>query len=192
MTFTLIDPELMDETDLRMGLSAGVCQKCKRRLTRVEWKMHSCSQCLIRTQYGAVVNVEPSSHALLNKDIVLKYVWFHATTTPNWLDTVQQATNHPYVYVGSFISAMERAHIRYWQDSYLHSTITLHQLVLKPQTRVVDEIAVDSGYWYPQDVEALGGDAIRYINAYENAGSISLFINPAMLEIRSSLQIDFV
>lgn len=104
--------------------------------------------------------------------------WFHATTQPEWLSTVQTAD--AWVHVGSLAAANERA-----------SRVTRHGL------RVLEEhflwkVELDAtARVYPSYVEDLDEnwesletgdwDVFVYRNAHENAGSISLYMRASAM-----------
>ena len=100
--------------------------------------------------------------------------WYHATTVDDWENTVKKA-GIP-VHIGNLNTANERA-----EDIGI-KTYHLYKMVLNPFASISDTVCPDLGNNWSETLESFNeithADFVRYVNNYENSGSISLYGNP--------------
>jgi hypothetical protein len=113
-----------------------------------------------------------------SKTAVKTRFWYHATTVENWASAVKDAKIP--VHVGSLKTATDRA-----EDNSLmtgEKTYHLYTMVLNPFANISDTVCPDLCNDWSETLnsfnEITDADFVRYVNTYENSGSISLFGNP--------------
>lgn len=130
------------------------------------------------------VTFKPSSAPLLDKDEVERISWFHSTMRKDWLETVKGAG--VYVHVGSRESALERAADEYNDMPHSTADYFLWEVVVKPEAMITDDVLMDDNQWFSKITDCtrkhLGGDVQRYLNRWEDSGSVSLMIDPQYIE----------
>ena len=111
--------------------------------------------------------------------------WFHTTGRSNWLESVTTGCKVPYVHLGSRRSAMERADALHFSNRYSVNPVYLWEVTVNADAVVASDILWDEDNWCNYVSECsqkhVGGDVQRYLNLRENAGSISLMIDPRFL-----------
>lgn len=108
--------------------------------------------------------------------------WFHATTVPNWLITVQGCRPRPYVHVGTRHAALERAAQFSRTGPRLPQSYDLHRLYIDAQALVYPHIVQDLDDWVDV-VQDDGPQVYAYRNEYEHSGSVSLMVDPRVLSL---------
>lgn len=110
--------------------------------------------------------------------------WYHSTTHANWEDLVKNS-DVP-VHLGNEEAAFERAieHVGKTgnQDYYLY------KVTLNPFARIAKNICPDLNDTWSNTMEKFKGstkgrDFVRYVNSYEDGGSVSLYGNPNMFTV---------
>lgn len=185
--------------------SPFTCFSCNQPLS------HMVEQFLVQSVEGTIVEcscgeeleitdvdvkVIPSSIPLLESSIAKESVWFHSTNVKNWDVEILKAQptrtggisdngmSVPYAHVGTREAALERFSDRKESNGWLY------EIRLKESARVSDLVYEDTSDWdfwvrtgyYEDDMLC---DAIRYINRWESVGSISMLIDPRVMEIVS-------
>lgn len=140
---------------------------------------------------GSTLTIIPSSAPLLDEETVKSVTWYHATNIYNWLQEVnaedeEEDVQRPYVHLGSKEAALELAKWKYLEDPHDdHEFIYLWQVTLNVEAILSDAILEDNNDWFYEVTDSarktLGGDAVRYLNKWESAGSISLLADPRYL-----------
>ena len=196
-------PGMLTTDQIEAGYSKHFCPECNRHLTEGEYKtFYGCNQYHNKTELLVV----PSSHHLLNADNAKDVVWYHSTNIVNWLDVLQSAKaseyfgteegDVPFVHVGTRGAAMQRAVELYAgvEDLYFEADETIngafmYAVRLKEDAVISQHISADTNDWpfYVEEEtkDKMGGDALRYVNRWESTGSVSMLIDPQMLELVS-------
>lgn len=208
-TLIAIYPEVMSQSAVDAGLSPFRCDNCSTHITKQnesdsplwhEEPLMECNFCW-GLQKGSIT-VIPTSSSLLQAEVARDTIWFHSTYVENWFEKVstgqgmeeqREDGDFLYVHVGSEDAARDNANYKYF-DGYSFSdepTVMLYQVKLKADavlsSRVVndDETWRDFGSVVDGSKEAIGGDAVRYLNRWESPGSISLLVDARQLELVS-------
>lgn len=102
--------------------------------------------------------------------------WYHATTVENWESEVKKAG------IPVHIGNSETAHQRASDTLQTGVTYYLYKMFLNPFASVAETICPDLCNDWSDTLETFnevtGADFVRYVNTYENSGSVSLFGNP--------------
>jgi hypothetical protein len=138
---------------------------------------------------SAGLRVAAEAKKLLNKRIVKKQTWYHATFMEDWATAIISAENAAglVVHLGTKDAAQERAADMLMEDEYY-----LYEVTLDSDVVVSDSIMSDDNRWpdLMSDVhgdahpEFQGADAVRYVNRYEAPGSISLAVNANRITVK--------
>ena len=136
---------------------------------------------------------------------VLSTEWFHYTweplgpgtvEEPTWLSSVIAA--RIWVHVGTWTSSTALArHRKFELSQSAQSGIprSLYTVRIKPEHALIDPIvASDLNYW-PDLLEdgpddGYVGNVVRYVNAFEAPGQVSLLIDPNLLEVVAVSDVD--
>jgi hypothetical protein len=205
-TLKAIYPDLMPFEAAAVGFSPFRCDNCGTHITKKneagspiwhEVPLVECDLCEGDTHEGSIT-VTPSSAHLLSQDAVRETVWFHATYVEDWFEKI--STGHGmeredgdflYVHVGSEDAARDIAKYKYF-DGYSFSDepiVMLYQVKLKTGAKLSSRVVNDNETWrdfgsvVEGSKEAIGGDAVRYLNRWESPGSISLLVDARQLEL---------
>jgi len=131
----------------------------------------------------------------LNPNNIFNRSWFHATDDPDWFNHVTRPTprtQQPMVHVGVEGAAVARAGQRYDEHltyGYQIKQWYLYEVMIKPGTDVLPYVQHDMnvfpltrGAARKHRMEWSADGATRYVNAYEQPGSISLMVNSSRLK----------
>lgn len=130
----------------------------------------------------------PTSAHLLDKENAMNNIWFHTTTRENWEAKIKnpQDSKVPFVHAGTFEAAMER----FEDQKNVYGWV--YELRMAPDCELADDVYVDLDRWdywadgifEPEDREQeKPKHALRYVNRWEAAGSISLMLDPRKMEV---------
>lgn len=196
-----IRPTVMNQTAADANLSPFACSHCGEHQTksteihmryshnaRVQGAPFSCSCGKGVSIEASTLTVIPSSAPLLDDVTVKTITWFHATNIYNWLEEVSfdygeddDDMLRPYVHLGSKEAALELGKWKYLEDND-DDMFYLWQVTLNVEAVLSDAIVDDKNDWFYEVTasarKALGADAVRYLNKWESAGSISLLVDP--------------
>lgn len=186
------------------GTSGWFCKGCGHALSwdetlTVGRTVNNCSIC------NTVWTPEKMGVKILEKDIrffdnqnVYETLWFHASKKENWLEEVLNTFDVPVVHLGSYDAAIARV------EDYKHSASVvgnedvsvdwfIHEVRILPSAYIYRRIIEDVDKVFPRTVEELlnekGADIVRYVNAWENQGSVSLIANPNVLKLFKTVKI---
>lgn len=173
------------------GVSGACCEQCHSPLSiqdarrRAASHVISCPKCGAPSQNGGVKAVLFDDADLLHDEVAtLRRVWFHATCSEDWLEEVLEADcglGDLLVHVGSYDAAVDRA--IHCSTKFSDVEWHIYEIILDEATHVSPRVLADqeelapmwsseaAGYWSPYG-------ATRYVNGYEDPGSISLLVNP--------------
>jgi hypothetical protein len=162
---------------------------------------YSCGTFFMNTDSD--VAVLPSAIKFFDKDTVRQEKWYHATASNDWHERVKEGREDgndndtpAIVHLGTLDAALARA--KWMTEFEMPSeklTWTIHEVVLDPDLPIADEVISDDDF-EPRNVAAArinpryeAEGATRYVNRYEEVGSISLAINAAKLTVIDSFGI---
>lgn len=202
-TLPAIHPALMDSSAAAAGLSAFRCDTCGGHITKEnesgsaihhEIPLVECDTCGGDEQGS--ITVIPDSVQFIQEDAVKDVIWYHATYVEDWFrkvstgqDMQEEKGDFLYLHVGSEQAARDIARDKYFSvfGGDLEP-VFLYQVRLKADAVLSSRIVNDDETWSDfssvtdETVEALGGDAVRYLNRWEAPGSISLLVDARQLE----------
>lgn len=193
------------------GYSGARCPECLCYLTRDELRAGQdsskiiCPNCEASNDDGDYgdynVSLAYDSIPLLNADNVRQETWFHASVNTNWFETVSTSESDPIVHFGSLDAAIARAKsVSQGSSNY---SFTIYEMRIKPEAKITKTVVVDNDNLAPNYVTDItdyeGGisgptyasafsatDIGRYINGFEDHGSISLASVPSNFELIGS------
>lgn len=191
------------------GFSALRCDTCGHHLTKKEERLliqeyilsddtSSCGHDIYADD--VIVSVLPEYQHLMNLRTARNTdtVWYHTSANENWPTPIQglgwgRVTDGEFVaHVGTLQAALDRC-------SYSERTFQptfLYHLKLSAKARWSPKILLDENYW-PTSVPELKrapeffGDVTRYVNRYEDPGSISLLVRTGIIEVVKTEVIDW-
>lgn len=193
--FRFIEPEVMSPENWSEGLSPLYCKNCSEHLTKsqdeeimfvFERVKCACGNPVYRETAG--VKILPIDAPLLDTENVKKTIWYHSTTVENWHEKVtSDDTEIPYVHVGSKGAALQRSEeIGTTNSRHIGKRTWLYELTMSDSAEVFHKIAADDNDWplyAHENIEGVDGDALRYINHWEDVGSISLLVDPRVFTV---------
>jgi len=166
-----------------------------------------CPHCGEKVQaVYAGVGIESNSWKYLYSDNVRKTRWFHTSTYPNWDEAMANASeeNAPLVHLGTREAAMDRSidikeHPYGTHAANFGEPSYIYEIELDEDVEVSDYLLEDDGYTNaPQTTADAGNEKFnkyspkgvtRYLNYYENPGSISLLANPKRFKVVNKQQL---
>lgn len=164
------------------------CFDCYARLPKSElyaqttWKI-SCPKCGHVTQDGlAGVSLKVEEEPLLQKNEVLRREWYHYTANDSW-ESQLNGEEEVVIHLGSQTAAIEREKELRLQAG---QTGRVFKVRLKESTAVVERMKDEdpeelNSFKAQEDIE--GPAVMRYVNHYEDPGSISLLADSKTVEI---------
>lgn len=176
---------------------SGLSCACGRAFTRFEasglQKLPQCPQCSAELRREEL-ELNPTFEALrmLNDAAVKRVTWFHITRRRDWHSGVLAADTP--VHVGTKVAALTRAHgLR--SGKRVDSIWWLQEVEIAKNASFLPGLAEDDAKGEPildldelEDV-ARNHDGLRYLNLYEDAGNVSLLVDPAFVRIVSTTAI---
>jgi hypothetical protein len=110
--------------------------------------------------------------------------WYHSTTNKDWAEVIQSA-NVP-VHLGTEQAAFERATADISTSG--GEKYYVFKIKLKPFARIANNVCPDLYNKWSTNLDDFeentrGRDFVRYVNTYEDSGSVSLFGNPQMFDV---------
>lgn len=162
--------------------SMSRCPECQEYLAK-EYVDVFCN-CLKCGSYFTV-DIRPECGKFLNDATVKESYWYHATDAEDWMGSLldNEDEDIPLVHVGT-----EETALAVILDKHLSSPrpISLFRIKLKETLVINEDIFHDLNKW----PETMGdnrpeGNTYRYVNLYEAPGSISLLLDPRLIEIES-------
>jgi hypothetical protein len=166
---TFLDPSIPSEEMFRY---VPQCQNCNDEVSIEQ------STCAIRE----------SSLPVLDDDTLRDTVWYHSTINPNWDTDIKTSADRPVVHLGTKEAAIERI-IALRKEGQTHD-IHVFEVKVTPTAPISAALHFDNNSNQPQGCDEMAerkdmtGDGVnRYLNRYENQGSISLMANPQAFEV---------
>jgi len=184
-----------------IGFSGLSCFQCPYVLSHAEVAqlgrtLRNCPSCgVIVNPHLFNVSLLPESIDLWDSANLFNQSWFHATHMENWMEELLDDYEEPLVHVGTRGAALSRGRDnRDDTRKTYYDTWYLYEVMLRPDTQVIPSVVFDLGEDAPALVSDLeeseeywGGSrgVLRYVNQYENPGSISLIVDPRRLKVIS-------
>ena len=181
--------------------STGANCKCGAYLTRDQteilcYSSIKCKVCQARINNFtelAPTNISHDSKRFLDDEEVRKATWYHITTDPEWASNVSENQNLPVIHVGTENAAKDRLTMLSDDLSY-DAKVYMFEVKLMPETELLPEVQGDGNDFQPKFAhERYEGDrhkALRYVNSWEDAGSISLLLEGNMFSVTKRTEID--
>lgn len=181
------------EAELESNPNRAVhCLKCGERIGNAVVALYlqepgtfvKCQSCLtvvaaasVASQVGIVVAPNPDSQTFLavDKANVSKILWYHTSSVANWDKAIQSSDGPDRVHLGSERAAADRA-------AQLLDRPYLYVLEVSSESSIDDELHQES----ENDFQVEAGkadDVVRYLNMYEDSGSVSLAVNPKAIKV---------
>jgi len=110
--------------------------------------------------------------------------WYHITINPNWGEDLRRAkgvnNGKPFVHLGQPSTLLDRAYEL--ENRHHEQPIYVYKVRIKPQAKISNKWNPDTDGIHPEDTNDLSGrysgysatEVNRYINAWEDAGTVSL------------------
>lgn len=130
------------------------------------------------TEIGAFQVAATEKELLESKAVVKNTVWYHSTTRADWANSIQASGLT--VHLGNLFAAHERAEHEY--DGGTSTEYFVYEVMLMEDAVIADTVCPDLINGWSETVEQLqenaDADFVRYVNAAENIGTVSLIGNP--------------
>jgi len=131
----------------------------------------------VASRVGITVAPNPSSqtYQAVEKAKVSKMLWYHTSLVENWDKAIQSSDGPDRIHLGSERAAADRA-------AQLLGEPRIYVLEVSPNSTIDDELHQES----ENDFNVEAGkeeDVVRYLNMYEDSGSVSLAIKPASVKV---------
>lgn len=132
----------------------------------------------------AAYRIAEDQKPLLNSATAVKTrFWYHSTRVQYWNEKIKDA-GVP-VHLGNLTTAIDRANDEFAQGNFYPGhkwTYTIYKIMLNPFASISDVVCHDLVNDWSEDMtsfkEVVGKDFVRYINTFENPGSVSIFGDP--------------
>lgn len=199
--------KLFPETNFKPALPGNAvskffCHECKNPLAHMTARklmvnsknstQTFCDWCYVeQTTNQVIMGIEESSLKLVNFGTAKSFVWYHASIVENWLGTVQDGgystkeKNHEplYVHCGTYEAAITISKIRFNEGA---EKVIIHGVKIIDDATMSENIFKDMDEQWPTKTNnasksLLGSDAIRYINRWEEPGSVSILVDSSKL-----------
>jgi hypothetical protein len=140
-----------------------------------------CQACgAISSRDDIEVVLKPESLPMLQDDKnVLEASWYHISIRKDWVTDLNSEEDKPVVHLGSKEAAMER------MSDIGEDEMYLYEVKLNPGIPVAKHLEDDLNDYQPELVSQMEKSTVmeaeganRYINRYEDAGSVSLMVSP--------------
>lgn len=170
------------EYDEIEGVSKSIECVCGKTRYGVDYKCN----CGARTADISGYRVKEEDRELIeNKKAVKSRYWYHSTTKEGWAE-LMKSEGVP-VHLGNEQASFERAVDNNAAGSS-SSEYYLYKVKLKTFSRVADNVCPDLNNEWSESMEDLKGkignkDFVRYVNSYEDGGSVSLYGSPSKFKV---------
>lgn len=148
----------------------------------------------------AGVGIESNSWQFLYPEKTRAARWFHTSSYPNWDEALAAAPDDatPLVHLGTRESAMDRKidieeHPFGQYAADFGGPVYIYEIELDEDVEIAEDIMQDDGYTHAPSSTADAGDerfekysargVTRYLNFFEDHGSISLLANPKKFKV---------
>lgn len=180
------------------------CKRCSKPLTQDTYdavnntdNLHAdakCSYCYsgmnwngIEPPYIVDIAYEDAQNFIADKEQVKEYSWYHVTTKKEWQQEASDAG--VYVHLGTKQAALDRLSVIN-KTKYGESTYYMHEVKFNTKVAVANNVLSDDNEWPNElddkDIPMDSKQIHRYINIWEEPGSVSLIANPNLFTVISS------
>jgi hypothetical protein len=189
--------DVITDVQHRTSVSPFRCSQCKRHVNvDLHGKLSGfgygyCEYCdAYLSKESSDITIARGNAHLRNKINCLTSEWYHCTSRDNWHKGVLD--NNVVVHIGTRAAAEYKFKMmENWGDN-----LYIHVIKLSPLANIADYIYDDLNDWpsrvnraeedlgvwdYRRDIPRRG--AVRYVNRWEGPGSISILLDPAILEV---------
>ncbi|WP_053204000.1 hypothetical protein [Jiangella muralis] len=195
--------------DYRMRCDCGRSSPLRARAyaDEINHAHMDCQHCGADIHFGrAVIAIRDEKDPALGDEMVPQLAWYHTSTWPDWPSrgfaehaiaqsgdaakrlrlgrehALEQATISA-LHLGTYEAAIENM-LRRMHDQADHAAqFYLYRIRLRPDLRIEagyrDENLAEASRLTAPQLEAAGLDVVRYLNAYEAEGTLSLAVRPA-------------
>lgn len=162
------------------GVCCSECGRWSERPRPVNDDMNVCIHCRAGVRYEFLALVSDDIELLQQPEAVGNREWWHSSGS-DVIDLERPAEMH----WGSREAALERAHSRLSPRVYAGRAVFLHRATLRPDSRVHPDVMLErpgepTDHSYAKSL-LQEHDIVRYVNATEAPGSISLLLRPPSL-----------
>lgn len=175
----------------RSGFACPICRyeyseaEENYRVTNVGWDCIECGEEFEGEM--ALVSVRADAVKFFDDDVVRETEWYHATTRENWHESIARGgDNSRLAHLGTKEAALQRI----WYASSRDKSIQakkwrIYRVTLKPDVPIHANVMGDDLFGEPstvaearQDKDYEADGVTRYVNTFEQVGSVSLVANP--------------
>jgi len=181
----------------------GVFYTEEQRDAQQASKSMKCFECKEAfTPENANIGVTPDGLRFFDDNVVREEAWYHATVIDDWHNRVITGINEDgrkdpslsaMVHLGTLQAALDRIKfVSEFQTEGKDQEWVIHKIQLDPKIPIHATVIEDDNaepnlvYLAQEDDWYEGGGATRYVNRYENEGSVSLTVNPNKLTVVES------
>ncbi|WP_282776453.1 MULTISPECIES: hypothetical protein [unclassified Nocardia] len=177
-----------------------------------------CAHCEADIHYGpASAALRDSADPLLSNEVAAQAVWFHSSTYPDWpssgyedkacagldegglsrmvsAERVRRRLLTRALHLGTYEAAVENMLRRMQNQADADSVFYLHRVTLRIAAEAIEEGFRDENH-HPasrlgiDELEDSGLLAVRYLNVHEAMGSLSLAIDPAVIDTIATIEL---
>ena len=186
-----ISPEGSTGANCKCG--AYLTRDQTKELTYTSIKCKICSKRIDSFQDLGPTNISYTSKQFLDDSTALNATWYHITTDPEWASTVSESANLPVVHVGTKDAAEDRLTM-ISDDLHYDARVYMYEVKLKEGTQLLSEVQGDGNDYQPKFASdrhiTERNQAARYVNSWEDAGSISLTLEGNMFIVTNRTEIN--
>lgn len=147
-----------------------------------------CLECGLSVEMAnVVVPVLPSSEKFLDLEVCKSSTWYHYTEMNSWPELIefpglQYEHRNFYAHVGTLKSALDRrmslgaGEFTNWQGK-------IFEVRVRTEARWCPDLLEDSGDLHREECSESDWEVLRYLNRYENPGSVSLAVCNTAIEV---------
>lgn len=138
------------------------------------------------------VHLAHSSFRYTDPENIYKDTWYHITTDSNWDKSISHQSDLPMVHLGTKEAALDRK-IQIDDSVHVDDKFYLFEVKMKRTSDVYENIRGDGNAYQAkkssQQQPECRGKIVRYVNGWEDPGSVSLEVDYSMFEITSKNEI---
>lgn len=137
------------------------------------------------------IPIQETSRKYLFDTDVFAQTWYHFTSSENrptfkdWGENLPDSEKNFYAHVGTLRSAQDR------QLSLWECRGRMYKVRVKPGSRVDARVRVDDSYLHGVRCTSKDAEVVRYLNKFEDPGSISLAVVNTAIEIIDFEDVDY-
>jgi len=159
------------------GENSGLAAISMQSASNAVWCNHCEAYYDSMDEPGLEPNIDSPTYGAVVAENVSKITWYHTTNKENWADEILYKNGPEFVHIGGEAAAADRAASSMYGEGFDHYIYVIE---------VDKEVSVDPIIFEDDGVDFVpeeGHEAVRYLNRYEDTGSISLAIQPERIKI---------